>query len=1159
MSDYSLTKLLNDLVAMQANSLEIINALSSATTSSSDTVEVKILDTSTGATGSLTSVTIPSFGYIKNQIQVLNDTVKNMSGIGNGTSNIRLADGSFRKILVSNLQKEASNIARLDKPTSFNKKENWFFESFLNPLLYVSFNLSNQLKYNTENVEVSRYILNLDTATKLNIFNTNFLGKSDIKFSTFSKILADNNIKYFLDKQIVPIEPRTLRYYGDFSVTDVKDETLTITTALGTTAYTKALSVKLDKLTYTDSISDYINTQQLKIGDYLVVNNTNKTTRYEIIAFDLSTRTVKLKLTEGFDSITIGTDQLSYYGVDTSDVVVDVNIGFNERSIIFLKGIDPDSKILATEFSPGVGFYSNELTITDSTGKIVSLSKYYQDQVIDFGSYLYSSVKDKTVPASFGITPDAPTLLSTNFKVFQVNEHLNSSISTDIATKQYNKSLAQSQMLTLDKSISDLRVKISTTTYSNDQLRKTDEASLNDLINKRQAQSNLYSSLVDEINALTNSQSATYFDPIFRVRGFFPFPTPKSSDRTGNQEVVQFLIQYRYIGKDGSANKPQQIEYVDTDGQTRRGTFSNWVEYQTPLRNKTVDEASGNFSWSTDSTENADIVNINQIDIPIVPGESVQFRIKSISEAGWPATSLMSDWSEIVKVDFPTELESIQNINSIGEQAKAEKVKTDLLSEFSSMNLDKISSLSLTQNGNFYANDSKHVASGFLTPENNIVSLFDKLIDMDNQLKELRSLIENSKGNLAISIIDEMGQEYKIERNKTHKIFAGNYKDEVSSLQIKKGAIVTKTYLIKLVNDAASNLELYSRLYGSKVVKVESDGSTDYITERKYDQVPLGISKSYVRDASIKPIIDNLPNQSAQVKSQYLYARYKSVDGVSDLYQTGTTGEREYHPIGSSEYSSTGFVWNISNSATNKIASNDLDLTKMYVHENHPDINSWINIASSTGLTIEDVTRKFVRNSILANSVDTLSYWKQTDLSWSTDPVTAEDYFFSKICYIPSDQYLIGMQSVGAYLFLNPNSHDDIVVNGSDSLSTKLLKYGSASSITIPLVFQYRMTDYYGSGDTGIGNIGGNPNFNTSNNLEYTKRIGIDIYNNLIDKDRFSFDIEVSAKYYSSSMVNTTIPNKSFENTIEDLTNVVRTINPNLNKPNAVTGRLGID
>lgn len=1135
MADYSLTTLLNDLLRLQNNSLEMINALSTATTSQSDTVDVKILNSA----NVLETVKIPSFGYLKNQMNVIDATVKNLAGIGDANSNVRLSDGSFRKILVSNLQKEASNITSLSKPNTFNKKENWFFESFLNPLLYVSFNLTNQIKFNTENVEVSRYMLNLDTASKLSIFNTNFLNKSDINYSTFLQIINDNNITYFLDKNTVETTPRTLQYFGNFTVTDVKDDTIT-EVINGETIYKKLLSIKIDKLTYSDSSSAYLNTKQLKIGDSLVVNSGNKNTRYEILSVDSSTRTVKVRLVEGFDAITMGSDVLSYYAVDSSDVIVDVNVGFNERSVIFVKAIDPDSKILATQWSPGVGFYTNDLTIVDTNGNTVNLATYYQNEVVDFGSYLYSAVKDKTVPAAFGIAPEPPTLLSSNFKVLQINEHLNSTISNDIAKKQYDKTLAQSQIASLDKTITDLKTKIATTTYSTDQLRKTDESSLNNLITQRQSQSGLYSSLVDEINTLTNSQNSD-ITPKYRVRGFFPFPTPKNSARTGNQEVIQFLIQYRYIGKDGSANQPQQISYVDTDGQTRRGTFSNWIEYTSPIRSKAIDVNTGNFYWTTDQTENADIVNINQVDIPINVGESVEFRIKSISEAGWPVNPYYSSWTDIVKIDFPSELESIQNISTIAEQAKAEKVKIELLSDLSNMNIDTIAGLSFTQNGNFYANDSKHVASGFLTAENNIISLFDKLNDMDKQLQTLQSLIQNAKGNLAISIIDEYGQEYKVDNNTTLKIYAGNYKDQVNSLQVKKGAIVTKTYLIKLANDAASSLELYSRMYGSKTLIVAgAAGDTDYENLRKYDKVPMGISKTYPKDL----ITDNLPNQSAQVKGQYLYGRYMSVDGVNELYMDpsflsgSVNGNGEYLPASDASSGTDGFAWSTSDGGI--IIPNAMAPGKFYIHKNHPDIPSWKT--ESGGSHYSAVVEKYVRNSALAGDTSTSNYFKQLAYHYNSTQN-------SKICFLPNDQYLIGTPTVGAYLFLNPNSHDDLAVDGNDALSTKILQYGSDKAITIPVVFQYRMTDYYGDGDNGLGNIGGDINFNTSSNLEYTKRIGIDIYNNLKDNNRFSFDIEITARYSSKSMSNTSIPTRSFENAISDLTGVVKTANPKLNRP----------
>ena len=49
-----------------------------------------------------------------------------------------------------------------------------------------------------------------------------------------------------------------------------------------------------------------------------------------------------------------------------------------------------------------------------------------------------------------------------------------------------------------------------------------------------------------------------------------------------------------------------------------------------------------------------DIVNINQVDIPITPNEKVEIRIASVSEAGFPYNPLKSDYSTSVTVDFPT-------------------------------------------------------------------------------------------------------------------------------------------------------------------------------------------------------------------------------------------------------------------------------------------------------------------------------------------------------------------------------------------------------------------------------------------------------------------------------------------------------------------------
>ena len=142
------------------------------------------------------------------------------------------------------------------------------------------------------------------------------------------------------------------------------------------------------------------------------------------------------------------------------------------------------------------------------------------------------------------------------------------------------------------------------------------------------------------------------------------------------------------------------------------------------------------------------------------------------------------------------------------------------------------------------------------------------------------------------------------------------------------------------------------------------------------------------------------------------------------------------------------------------------------------------------------------------------------------------------------DQYLLGPNSVGSYLFMSPiNNTGAINVDGSNQLSIKTLEFGSKNSINIPIVFQYRMTDYFGEGNGGIGNIGGDPS-GITNQLEYTKRLGIDIYSN--QTERFSFDIQMTARYRSKSLQLQEVPSRSLENVVDDLTRTVRILNPKL-------------
>ena len=110
----------------------------------------------------------------------------------------------------------------------------------------------------------------------------------------------------------------------------------------------------------------------------------------------------------------------------------------------------------------------------------------------------------------------------------------------------------------------------------------------------------------------------------------------------------------------------------------------------------------------------------------------------------------------------------------------------------------------------------------------------------------------------------------------------------------------------------------------------------------------------------------------------------------------------------------------------------------------------------------------------------------------------------------PEDKYLLGGHSCGSFLYLSPLNEKDIVVDAVNKSGKKIVPGGSKNSISIDLVFQYRMTDYYGVNPGETGRIGGIVN-NKFTNLVYSKIIGIDIFDRA--GNEFKFDVEVYAQY----------------------------------------------
>ena len=455
----SISTMLPELLRLFNNSLESFEKVNQAITSSNESVTINIQNND----GTNARVTIPSFGYLKNSVDRLESNINTITNVNGSNSSIRLSDGTFRKLVLAKLPTEAPDLTSINSINNFDIKPNWFFEELINPLLYVSFDLTGQVPIDTERAIIQRYILNTNTQTKVNFFNTTYEGRSDITNESFLQDIVEKNISYVLDEAVVDLPPRIKRYSGKFSVLRISDATIT-EEINGVNVTSQRKQYKLNKIFYTDAEADFDDTVQLSVGDSLEVITDPINTRYKVIKLDSSTNTVVLQLVEGSAPIRIGADLLKISSSLEDNVQVDVTVGFNERCVTFVKPIDPDSKIPSVNWSPGSAFYTNTLTTISASGTQQTLAEYYQQSAIDFGSMLLSFANDKIPTTREGVTPNAPTLAVGDFGVKLINAQVSDSPAIIELTKLSNqKNTIEATLKELDGAIAQSRTKINTT------------------------------------------------------------------------------------------------------------------------------------------------------------------------------------------------------------------------------------------------------------------------------------------------------------------------------------------------------------------------------------------------------------------------------------------------------------------------------------------------------------------------------------------------------------------------------------------------------------------------------------------------------------------------------------------------------------------------
>lgn len=786
------------IIMYNTNVVELLTKLNDLAISSEPSVSVDIIDKS----GLVKKMNFPSFGYLKSEIDRLNANIESMYNINGSGALIQTASNKYKKVITVDLNKEPNDISALEPVGNFSISKNWFFDSLLNPQLFIDVDLSGKVEDNVSACKIRRYIIDFEDIAgvltsngeaALAAFNVLYRNQANINITEFVNWLVTTpgiknsaNVNY--DEQNFNMESNRLAFNGQYSVLSIEEDTLN-----------NMLWYHLDTLKYVNTLSN--NIAELAVNMELIINVEKSTTRYKIIEISttMTNPRIRLERLEGNEPIPVGIGTLKVYSPVFLDKKLRISVGYNERNVLFVKPINTDNQILSKNWSGGIGYWTSDLKLkSNDSDNGMSLSQYYVSKVDDYGTVLRDLTK-KSIPNIYAVVPNAPVLNSESFKVVQINKHLTDSNGSNSLKSKYNQQTSlKSEIRQLSEAILNKNKQLTVTRFASDSAKSQFENEILKLNKQKESKSKLLSSLVSDIiaesNAVSNSET-----PKYRIRGFWNIPQSAIAFGTSAQEVVQFRIEYRYLTLDGREAVTDTYKLSNESGQ-QTAIFSPWNNFLTEPRKRIYNVTTDSYSWDSNLVGDGNSINVNQLEIPISSNESVEIRVKSISEVGYPDSLTESNWSNTLICEFPSELSvATIDVETIKLEAMREDLKVQIESDLSSKGVDLHLSDTTVINNTTYHHKANHIISGFKDANKMDIDLFAYLQYLEAKISNLEAKINKTTGELEVIIFRNNDQiVIKNGGEITFNIECEDYLDSFTGTGVQTGRVYTNNiYVIK--------------------------------------------------------------------------------------------------------------------------------------------------------------------------------------------------------------------------------------------------------------------------------------------------------------------------------------------------------------------------
>ena len=349
---------------------------------------------------------------------------------------------------------------------------------------------------------------------------------------------------------------------------------------------------------------------------------------------------------------------------------------------------------------------------------------------------------------------------------------------------------------------------------------------LDDLYNEKIILQKQQISIVDNINAYKTNVYGTA-SPKYRIRGNANASKLESYLKSSylNCNIIQMEVQYKYKSVNNDTTNVSNINSsLFTDWNTITG-----IERERKLifNNSRYAIVFENYS------DNANIIKWNQIDIPITQGEDVIVRVRYKYTVGQPFMNLYTPWSDEFTVVFPEEFNENTDLTTIINQNDEDEVSAKFSKTLINDGYTEHVNNKIIDGSQKFFHMPENIYSGFNTPENNLMSLKDKLQSLSNDIEKYKELVESDIDS-KYSVYLTWGENNMIE-------LLPNIENKVTFSSSNTTSYTVENLNIIIKNTGTKQLKLYSIFPGNvdKYLINLDDNVANQLNSVNYENVPI--------------------------------------------------------------------------------------------------------------------------------------------------------------------------------------------------------------------------------------------------------------------------------------------------------------------------------